>query len=128
MENQRIVIDTTLFIEHLRSKDKSKTTLFKLSSTGLRYVSSVTVYELFAGATDASKMASVRYELQGLLILPFTTEIAEKAGEIFRDLRSRGQMIEATDIFIAATALVDNLPVKTVNIRHFSRVQGLLLA
>lgn len=63
-----MVIDTTLFIEHLRSKDKSKTTLFKLSSTGLRYVSSVTVYELFAGATDASKMASVRYELQGLTL------------------------------------------------------------
>lgn len=123
-----MVIDTTLFIEHLRSKDKSKTALFKLSSTGLRYVSSVTVYELFAGATDASKMASVRYELQGLLILPFTTEIAEKAGEIFRDLRSRGQMIEATDIFIAATALVNNLPVKTLNVRHFSRVQGLTLA
>ncbi|MBX2891426.1 MAG: type II toxin-antitoxin system VapC family toxin [Saprospiraceae bacterium] len=123
-----MVIDTTLFIEHLRSKDKSKTTLFKLSSTGLRYVSSVTVYELFAGATNASKMASVRYELQGLLILPFTTEIAEKASEIFRDLRSRGQMIEATDIFIAATALVNNLPVKTLNVKHFSRVQGLLLA
>ncbi len=123
-----MVIDTTLFIEHLRSKDKSKTTLFKLSSTRLRYVSSVTVYELFAGATDASKMASIHYELQGLLILPFTTEIAEKAGEIFRDLRSRGQMIEATDIFISATALVNNLPVKTLNVKHFSRVQGLLLA
>ena len=123
-----MVIDTTLFIEHLRAKDKSKTTLFKLSSTGLRYVSSVTVYELFAGATDASKIASVRHELQGLLILPFTTEASEKAGEIFRNLRSQGQMIEATDIFIAATALVNNLPVKTLNIRHFSRVSGLTLA
>jgi tRNA(fMet)-specific endonuclease VapC len=122
-----MVIDTTLFIEHLRSKDKSQTTLFKLSSTNLRYVSTVTVYELFAGATDASKVASARHELQGLLILPFTTEIAEKAGEIFRDLRSRGMMIEPTDIFIAATALVNNLPIKTLNTCHFSRVNGLAL-
>ncbi len=36
-------------------------------------------------------------------------------------------MIEATDIFIAATALVNNLPVKTLNERHFARVEGLLL-
>jgi len=122
-----MVIDTTLFIEHLRAKDKTQTTLFQLPSTELRYVSTVTVYELFAGATDASKVASARHELQGLLILPFTTEVAEKSGEIFQDLRSRGLMIELTDIFIAATALVNNLPIKTLNIRHFSRVQGLTL-
>lgn len=122
-----MVIDTTLFIEHLRAKDKTQTTLFKLSSTELRYVSTVTVYELFAGATDASKLASVQSELQGILILPFTTEAAEKSGEIYRDLRSRGLMIEFTDIFIAASALINNLPIKTLNTRHFSRVQGLTL-
>lgn len=38
------------------------------------------------------------------------------------DLRIRGAMIELTDIFIAATALVNNLPIKTLNIRHFERV------
>lgn len=122
-----MVIDTTLFIEHLRAKDKTQTTLFKLASTELRYVSTVTLYELFAGATDASKIASVKYELQGVLILPFTTEAAEKSGEVYRDLRSRGLMIEFTDIFIAATPLINNLPIKTLNTRHFSRVQGLTL-
>jgi len=122
-----MVIDTTLFIEHLRAKDKTQTTLFKLPSTDLRYVSAVTVYELFAGATDLSKITAVRYELQGILVLPFTTEVAEKSGELYKDLRRRGLMIEATDIFIAATALVNNLPVKTLNERHFSRVEGLLL-
>jgi predicted nucleic acid-binding protein len=38
------------------------------------------------------------------------------------DLRSRGAMIELTDVFIAATALVNNLPIETLNIRHFERV------
>ncbi len=52
-----MVIDTTLFIEHLRAKDKTQTTLFQLSSTELRYLSAVTVYELFAGATYAIKIA-----------------------------------------------------------------------
>ncbi len=122
-----MVIDTTLFIEHLRAKDKTQTTLYQLSSTELRYVSAVTVYELYAGATDPVKIAAVRLELQGLLILPFTTQVSEKSAEIFRNLRSRGAMIEFTDIFIAASALVNNLPVKTLNIRHFQRVEGLIL-
>jgi len=61
-------------------------------------------------------------------VLPFTAEVAEKSAEIFQNLKSRGQAIEHNDIFIAATALVSNLPVKTLNARHFSRVQGLTLA
>jgi tRNA(fMet)-specific endonuclease VapC len=43
-------------------------------------------------------------------------------------LRSTGLMIELSDIFIAATALANNLPVKTLNTRHFERVEGLSLA
>jgi len=62
-----------------------------------------------------------------LLVLPLTVETAKKAGEIFRKLRSRGLMIEVTDILIAATAITNNLPVKTLNIRHFERVEGLML-
>lgn len=122
-----MVIDTSLFIEHLRAKDKTQTALFRLSDTEVRYVSTVSVYELSVGATDAAKTASIRHELQGLLVLPFSTEIAEKAAEIFRDLRRRGLMIELTDIFIAAIALVNDLPIKTLNTRHFERVTGLEL-
>ncbi len=33
--------------------------------------------------------------------------------------------IEVTDILIAATAITNNLPVKTLNTRHFERVIGL---
>ncbi len=123
-----MVIDTTLFIEHLRAKDKTQTTLYKLPFTGVRYVSAVTVYELFAGATDTAKVESVRLELDGLLILPMTAGVAERAGVIYQDLRQRGLMIELSDIFIAATALANNLPVKTLNTRHFERVEGLRLA
>jgi tRNA(fMet)-specific endonuclease VapC len=122
-----MVIDTSLFIEHLRAKNKTQTTLFQLSSTELRYASAITVYELLTGATDAMKIASVRHELQGLLILPFTTQVSEKAAEISHNLRRRGLMIELPDSLIAATALVSDLPIKTLNIRHFERVEGLVL-
>jgi len=120
-----MVVDTTIFIEHLRSRDKQKTTLAGFSSNVILYVSTVTVFELFCGATDTVKYRDVQTILENLLILPVNAAIGEKAGEIFRNLRSKGLMIEVSDILIAATALVNNLPVKTLNVRHFSRIDGL---
>ena len=122
-----MVVDSTVFIEHLRAKDRTKTVLANLPANSLLYVSAVTVFELFCGATDPGKHQDVQKVLKNVLILPMNSAVGEKAGEIFRDLRSKGLMIEATDIFIAVTALINGLPVKTLNIRHFSRVQGLTL-
>lgn len=122
-----MVVDSGIFIEHLRAKDQTKTTLANLPANSVIYVSATTLFELFSGATDAHKYNAVQKLMENVLILPITAVVGEKAGEIFRNLRSRGQMIEPTDIFIAATALVNNLPVKTLNVRHFSRVQGLSL-
>ncbi len=122
-----MVIDSSIFIEHLRAKDKSKTTLANLPAGSMLYVSAVTVFELFSGANDSSKKRDVKKVLDEVLILPFHAGVGEKAGEIFRELRAQGLMIEISDIFIAATALIHDLPVKTLNTRHFSRVEGLIL-
>jgi tRNA(fMet)-specific endonuclease VapC len=122
-----MVVDSTVFIEYLRARDRTKATLAVLPAGTVLYVSAVTVFELFCGASDSGKYRDVQKILQGVLILPLNVIVGEKAGEIFRDLRGKGLMIEATDIFIAATALVHNLPVKTLNTRHFSRVEGLTL-
>lgn len=123
-----MVIDTSVFIEHLRARNRTATTLANLPVKTVIYVSAVTVFELFSGATDPNKTQDVRTLLSDVIVLPFTAEIGERAGEIFRQLRQNGMMIEATDILIAATAIAQNLPVKTLNINHFNRIPGLALA
>jgi predicted nucleic acid-binding protein len=55
------------------------------------------------------------------------TDIAKNAGFIYQDLRRRGNMIEVTDILIAATALENDLPIKTLNTSHFQRIPGLVM-
>ena len=122
-----MVVDTTVFIEFLRAKDRTKTTLANLPPDTKLYVSAVTVFELFSGATDERKYSDVNTLLQDLLVLPVNAEVGEKSGEIFRQLRSSGLMIEATDILIAATALIYEMPVLTLNKRHFEIVQGLVV-
>lgn len=62
---------------------------------------------------------------EDLSILPFDDTVAQRAAEIYHDLRKRNQLIEFRDIFIAATCLVHGLPIATLNKKHFKRVDKL---
>lgn len=70
-------------------------------------------------------MEDVKNITEDLSILPFTDEVALKAGEIYHRLRTAYQIIEFRDIFIAATCLTFNLPIATLNKKHFERVDQL---
>ena len=120
-----MVIDTGIFIEHLRAKEKTLTTLFLLSDEPELYISAVSLYELYMGAITKEKMQDVRRITEDLAVLPFTDEVALKAGEIYHKLKSSNQMIEFRDIFIAATCITFKLPIATLNKKHFKRIDGL---
>jgi predicted nucleic acid-binding protein len=127
MATNRMVIDTNIFIEHLRAKDKSKTNLMQIPADAELFVSAVTFYELLMGATSEEKEKEVSILIDAIPILPFSDEVARKAADIYHDLRKRNRMIGFRDIFIAATALAHDLPVKTNNRKDFERVTGLVL-
>ena len=120
-----MVIDTTLFIEFLRAKDKTQTILYNLPENTPLYISAVTVFELYAGATTDQKKKDVELIISDLIILPFSVEIAMKAAKVFNDLKRKNQLIEFRDIFIGCTALVHKLPIRTLNLKHFSRISDL---
>ena len=50
MESTRLVVDTSIFIDYLRAKDKKNTELFKIPNTETIYISTITLYELYMGA------------------------------------------------------------------------------
>ncbi|WP_342088878.1 type II toxin-antitoxin system VapC family toxin [Dyadobacter sp. OTU695] len=128
MENTGLVIDTGIFIDYLRKTEKSKTILASLPNDSSLFVSAVTVYELMMGATNEQKRKDVDTLLEGISVLPFDEEVSVKAAEIYHSLRRRNQMIEFRDIFIAATALIFQLLIKTLNKDHFQRIETLELA
>jgi predicted nucleic acid-binding protein len=49
------------------------------------------------------------------------------AVNINNDLKRTSNPIDIADLFIAAIAIQNNLPIATLNKRHFERIQGLLL-
>ena len=123
-----MVIDTSIFIEFLRSKQKENTILYNLPENIRHSLSSVTLFELYMGATSSEKESDILKSTDELTILPFSDEIAVKAGRIYQELRKKNQLIDFRDIFIAATCLVHNLELVTLNKKHFERINGLVLA
>jgi predicted nucleic acid-binding protein len=122
-----MVIDTGVFIEYLRAKDKLATTLYNISDSTELYISAVSLYELYMGATKAEKERDVKLLTEDISVLPFTAEVAAKAAQIYHLLKSTNQLIEFRDIFIAATCIVNEQPIVTLNKKHFQRIKELKL-
>ena len=125
MESSGMVVDTSIFIEFLRAKDKTKTVLFQIPDDEQIYISSVTLYELMMGANTLNKVNDIKILTEDIPVLPFNEDVASKAAEIYHQLRQKNKMIEFRDIFIAATCIVNNFPVKTLNKKHYDRIIGL---
>jgi tRNA(fMet)-specific endonuclease VapC len=126
---EMICPDTNILIAHKRAKkaDKDKTLLYRLTLQDFRFaVSSVTVYELLRGDnTDEDVYWKVMFS--NMEILPFDFTCAEQAAKIYKDLKQKGMLIEAEDLFIGATALRHRLKLATTNARHFERIESLSL-
>ena len=58
-------------------------------------------------------------------VIPCTPEVSWRYGRLYRYLRENGLLIDANDLWIAATALVFEMPVVTRNVKHFMRVPEL---
>ena len=125
MGNKRILIDTSVIITFLRSKEKSKTSFWKLINEYECCVSSITVFELYAGAIDKTKVNDINKILNFLRVIEFSNETAELASNIYKELRSKNKLIEFRDIFIAATAIQENISISTKNKKHFQRIRNL---
>ncbi len=58
-------------------------------------------------------------------MLPVDLDVCWEYGHAFRYLWENGALIGSNDLWIAATALANKLPLVTRNDRHFLRVPGL---
>jgi predicted nucleic acid-binding protein len=84
-----------------------------------------TVYEVLRGVNNADSLA-VRHEfIHYCQVLDIDAKVAAIAGEIYTDLKSRGELIANEDILIAATAMRWNYPLLTDNLKDFKRIKGI---
>ena len=87
-------------------------------------ISSITHYEIGIGNRKAHFNFWTELS-KNLHVLPFTKDCSNKAIEIFHNLNKSNKIIDIADIFIGATALTYEIPIATLNIKHFERIDQL---
>ncbi len=126
MENSGILVDTSIIIDFLRKQKKNKSLLWEIKSKYQEtLISSITVFELYAGATDSKKRADIKSLLRWFKIVEFTEELGELSGKIYRNLKKSNNIIEIRDLFIGSTAILYGVEIATLNNKHFENIRDI---
>lgn len=121
---QKIVIDSDVFIDFLRTGRGLLPLIISLQEEGRIeiYISSVTVFELFAGASSKNDESKILGLIDKLKVIPFNMDLAKYAGEMKRDKKAS---IALADFFIASSALYIGADIATRNKDHFKGIIGI---
>lgn len=126
MEDRRILIDTSVVIDHFRKKNKQRSLLYELSKENRLFLSAISKFEFLVGA----KLAQIRQTekiIEGFDVLSFNSNVADVASDIAKKLKAKNKIIEFRDIFIAATAIANDISLSTLSVKHFEKIDGLEL-
>ena len=122
-----VVLDTSVVVAHLRN---DKTVTQHLRAADVLYVSTTAAGELWFGAGRAADpvkaAAKVAEFLSIVTLLPVDAETAKCYGEMKCKLAEAGTPIPENDIWIAACALQNALPLAARD-PHFKRIRELNL-
>jgi predicted nucleic acid-binding protein len=123
LENQLIVVDTDVVIDFFNGVSPGAGVMLRLISRQEVALTSISVFELYAGIEGKKRLAQIETLIQTVTILPLDVIEAVIASKIYTQLRLDGQLIGTHDILIAAVCVANTLPLYTKNVPHFSRVE-----
>lgn len=124
-----LLIDTNIYSYALRGDSEVIKTLQHVAQIG---ITAISIGELLSGFKAGNKEQANRQELNQFLDSPRVTlyGIDEVTAEyyclILDQLKSNGTPIPTNDIWIAAVAFQQGMPIYTKD-KHFSHIKGLLL-
>jgi tRNA(fMet)-specific endonuclease VapC len=122
MADNVILVDTSIFIDYYRKTDKSKSAWINLIDRGYEFaISVITKYELYSGATQ-NQISFWDKIISTIIVIPFDESCVNTAVQINSSLKKKRKQIDIADLFIAATAVNLNLPIATLNKKHFERI------
>jgi len=125
LENELIVVDTDAVIDFFNGVSPGAGVMLKLISRQEVALTSISVFELYAGIEGKRRLSQIETLIQGVTILPLDVIEAVIAGKIYTQLKSKGQLVGTHDILIAAICVANTVPLYTKNVAHFSKIEDI---
>ena len=109
-----ICLDSSIFINHFREKNKGNTFFTKLSYKYSGFIISIVAeFEVLIGVTNEEDENYWNNIFKDCTIIPFTSAINNIAINCSKKLRNSGQQLEFKDLVIGATAIYKRIPLAT---------------
>jgi predicted nucleic acid-binding protein len=120
----RVHLDTDFLVRALSRRGTERRRLLELAASSSEIqMSSLAWYEFARGPRTPEQMVIARALFDEDGIIPFSDDLAERAGEMFRRLGSPRR--RSADIAIGVTALEMNARLLSCNARDFAGIPGL---
>jgi predicted nucleic acid-binding protein len=119
-----VILDTNILIDYLRgSKESAK---FLESFQDILCVSAMTVAELYAGARNDRERSGLDQFVEAFSVLPVNKTISKKGGA-YRRKYGKSHNVDLIDALIAATAVMNEMTLFTLNKKHFPMLRKVSL-
>lgn len=112
------LLDTNILIRRLRNDQPAANLLNSLEQSSNIYISVVTRTEILAGMRPRQEEQTLAL-LNSLIAFPVDDLVADQAGRWIYQYAHRGINLSLPDALIAATALLEELTLVTMNAKHF---------
>lgn len=122
------VADTDVLIDFLRGRGDGAERIAYELKTGRLCTTSISAFELWAGAKSSQESEAVETLLKAVSVIPLDAGAAREAGGVRQMLDSKGATIGMADSLIAGICLHRDAILITRNKKHFSRVPRIKLS
>lgn len=124
-KNKIVLCDTNILIELSKSNIEVVDELRSIGSANIA-VSSVSAGELIVGALNKNDLNKIKKALAAIQVVYLNETISLKSIELL-ETYSLSHGLDIPDSLIAATALINELQLYTLNFKHFKFIKGLRL-
>lgn len=118
-----ILLDTNILIEFYKDNREVRSALETQGASNLA-ISVITAGELYFGARDKREMRKIEKHLSLIEQIPLDVEITSLFLDLLRQY-ALSHRLNIPDALIAATAILNNLPLYTLNVKDFQYIPGL---
>lgn len=121
--NRKVLIDTSIIIDLLRGIEQAMNWIDCIEPK-YRFLSFITVAELIAGCRNKDEQKKIERELSHYVLVYLDPHGCRLGVEWYKSLHL-SHRVGFLDCLIAATANRKNIPIATLNDKHFKQIAGI---